>query len=78
MVAEGVDLEVLMLHGEQIRRSHLLMVSTVISPRRVVADGGEAGQEAPAVGVQLGGREARSMVEAEEAQARRGRGDHGW
>lgn len=77
-MVEGVGLEALTLHGGQIRRSHRLMVSTDTSPQRVLADGGEAEQEAPTVGVQLVAREARSMVEAEGAEARRGRGDRGW
>lgn len=78
MVVEEVGLEALMLHGGQIRRSRRLMVSTGTSPRRVEADGEEAGQEALAVGVQLVAREAQSMVEAEGAEVRRGRRDRGW
>lgn len=78
MVVEGVDLGALTLRGGQIRRSLRLMVSTDTSPLRVVADGGEAGQEVPAVGVQLVGPEARSMVEADRLEARGGKGDRGW
>ncbi len=78
MVVEGVDLEVLTLPGGLIRRSPHLKVLIVIFPRQEVIDGGEAGQEAPAVGAQLGGREARSMVEAEGVETWIGRGDHGW
>lgn len=78
MVVEGVGPEALTLHGGQIRRSRRPMVSTDISPRRVVAAGGEAEQEALAVGVQSVGLEVRSVVEAEGAEARTGRGDRGW
>ena len=76
-MVKGVDLGALMLHGGRIRQSRLPMVSTDTFPRPVGADGEGAGQEAPAVGVQLV-REARSMVEAEGAEARRGKGDCGW
>lgn len=78
MGVEGVGLEALTLHGGQILRSRLLMVSIDTSPQRVVADGGGVGREAPSVGVPSVGREARSMVEAEGAEVRRGRGDRGW
>ena len=78
MVVEGVGPEAPTLPGEQIPQSRRLMVSTDISPQRVVADGGEAGQEALAVGVQLVGLEVRSIVEVEGAKARIGRGDYGW
>lgn len=78
MAVEGVGLEALTPRGGQIRRSRRLMVSIDTYPQRAVADGGEAGREAPAVGVQLLGREARSMVEARGAEARRGREDRGW
>ena len=77
-MVEGVGLEALTLHEGQIRRSHPLMVSTDTSPQRVVADEGEAGQEAPAVGARSVAREARSVVEAEGAEARSGKGDRGW
>ena len=76
-MVEGVDPEALMLHGGRIRQSRLPMVSTGTSPRPVGADGEGAGQEAPAVEVQSV-REARSVVEAEGAEARRGNGDPGW
>ena len=69
-MVEGVGPEALALHGGQIPRSRRPMVSTDISPQRVVADG-EVGQEALAVGV-------RSMVEVEGAEARTGRGDREW
>ena len=71
MEVEGVGLEALALHEERIHRSRRLMVSTDTFPRQVVADGGEAGQEVPAVGAQ-------STVEEEGAEARSVRGDHGW
>lgn len=51
MVVEGIGLEALALHGGQIHRSLRLMVSTDTYHQRMVADGGEAGREAPAVGV---------------------------
>ena len=76
-MAEGVDPEVLMLHGGRIRQSRLPMVSTGTFPRPAGADGEGAGQGAPAVGVQSV-REARSVVEAEGAEARRGKGGCGW
>ena len=78
MAVEGVGLEALTPHGGQIRRSRRLRVSTDTFPQRVVAGGGEAGQEAPAAGVQLVGREARCRVAAGGAKARRGREDRGW
>ena len=74
---EGVGLEVLALHGGRIPRSRRLMVSTDTSPQRAVADGGEAGQEVPAVGVQLVGRGAQCTVGAEGVEARRGSEDRG-
>lgn len=52
-MAEGVGLEALTPRGGQIRLSRRLMVSTDTYPQRVAADGGEAGREAPTVGVQL-------------------------
>ena len=76
-MVEGVDLEALVHHGGRIRQNRLPMVSTGTFPRPVGADGEGAGQEAPAVGVQSV-REARSMVEAEGAEARRGKGECGW
>ena len=76
-MVEGVDLEALALHGGRIRQSHLPTVSTGTFPRPVGADGEGAGQEAPAVGVRSV-REARSVVEAEGPEARRGKGDRGW
>lgn len=78
VVVEGVGPGALTLHGGQIRRSRRPMVSTDTSPQRVVADGGEAGREALAVGVQLVELEVRYMVEAEGAEARTGREDRGW
>ena len=78
MVVEIVGLEALTLHGEQIRQNRRPMVLTDTFPQRVVADGGEAGQEVPAVGVLSVGREARSMVEAGRAEVKKGRKDYGW
>lgn len=52
-MAEGVGLEALTPRGGQIRLSRRLMVWTDTYPQRVAADGGEAGREAPTVGVQL-------------------------
>ena len=78
MVVEGVGLEALAPHGGLIRRSRRLMVSTDTFPQQAVADGGGAGQEAPAVGVQSVGRGALYMVGAGGAEARRGKGDHAW
>ena len=73
-MVKGVDLEALMLHGGRIRQSRLPMVSTDTFPRPVGADGEGAGQEAPAVGVQL----VREALEAEGPEARRGKGVCGW
>ena len=71
MVAEEVDLEALVLHGERIHRSRRLMVSTDTFPRQAAADGGEVGQEVRAAGVQF-------TVGEEGVEARSVRGDHGW
>ena len=76
-MVEEVDLEALVHHGGRIRQSRPPMVSTGTFPRPVGADGEGAGREAPIAGVQSV-REARSMVEAEEAEARRGKGECGW
>ena len=70
-MVEGVDLEVLVLHGERIHRNPRLMVSSDTFPRRAVEDGGEVGQEVRAAGAQ-------STVGEEGAEARSERGDHGW
>lgn len=77
-MVEGVGPEAPALHGGRIRRSRRLMVLTGTFPQRAAADGGEAGQEVPAVGVQLVGREAQSVAGVEGAKAMKGRGDREW
>ena len=77
-MVEGAGLEALALHGGRIPRSRRLMVLTGTSPRQAVADGGGAGHEVPAVGVQSVERGAPYMIGAEGAEARSGKEDHGW